>query len=288
MCPTRSSSRSSRASHGPTGAPLSRKTPIALALSALAFTFSACGDAVPTSADFPAILAEAARADKKPASGGSPARRAVRESLRQWLEAEGKYSTALGSLFWRPEVNGYLFRDESYVGGTFPLSVAGVLREALLLEARYLAELNGFRELLATNIAKSSVSAQQRSDVVAEIAGAFETRWKPIATAVERHREYIEEAAELHELMGAQPEAIQAMRTGLEISDPHLLERFNSQVGVVNGARDAIEVALQALDPDQKRTVNWMGYDVHRAVVGPESRRPRAASPRNLSFPRPR
>ena len=71
--------------------------------------------------------------------------------------------------------------------------------------------------------------AEQRSAVVDEMAGAFTAQRQPIVAAIEVHRTFVEAAAELYELMASQPESIKAMRHGLEISDPRMLERYDSR-----------------------------------------------------------
>src|SRR5688572_3577732 len=146
----------------------------------------------PVGADLPAILLEASAED--PVQGGSPARRAVRDSLRHVLEVDKKYAAEIERHFHRPELYSYLFLAESYVGGTFPGGTAVLLREVQQLEDEYLKELLGFPELLATNLAQTGVPAEQRSAVVDEMAGAFTAQRQPIVAVIEKHRTFVEAA----------------------------------------------------------------------------------------------
>ena len=232
--------------------------PRAPLLTALLLVGSSCSNGWPTSADLQALMVEAAK-EGRPATGHPPARCAVRDSLRNVLESEKRFVCELGKLTSRQELNFYLFRDESYIGGSFPRGVADVMRAVHEMETRYLNEMRGFRDQLASNVAKVGNSAEQRSAVVAELADAFDAKFEPIATVIAKHQDFLQVAAELYELMSAQPEAIRATRHGLEISDSALLERFNAQVDVVNGKRDEVDAALQRLDAKQRRAVHWLG-----------------------------
>jgi hypothetical protein len=188
---------------------------------------------------------------------GSPARRAVRESIRQVLVASDRIGAEVGRYFRRPQLQSYLLLADSYVGGSFPATIAELLRKVQALEDAYLAETRGFAELLASKFTEAGVSAEQA--LVAELAAAFAAERKPLVAAVEAHREFVVAAAELYELVASQPESIRSLREGLEISDPALLERFNSRVDAVNSAIDATDFALRALDSEQRKSVHWMG-----------------------------
>ncbi len=239
---------------------------LAVALSLALASCSGDGGA-PGASDIAALVkdvaAEEAAANESAAEGaatradGSPARRAVRDSIRQVLVASDRLGAEVGRYFRRPQLSAYLLLDDSYVGGTFPAGIAESLREVEALEDAYLAETRGFSGLLASKFTDAGVSAEQAE--VDELAAAFAAERKPIVVAVEAHREFVVAAAELYELVASQPESIRSMRDGLEISDPALLERFNSRVDAVNSAIDATNSALRALDSEQRKSVHWMG-----------------------------
>lgn len=229
-----------------------------ISLVALLLGCVGCGGSFPSASDLPAIEAEAAKADAVPTTGGSPERCAVRDAVRHVLDLDQKYARELGSLSWRPELRGYLFRDESYIGGSFPLGTARILREMQELETSYLAGMAGFRDVLAKNLARTGQSAERQAATVTELADAFEARRKPMVVVLEAHRAYAGATADLYALMGGQPESVQAKRTGLEFLDPALRKRYDAEVAAVNAALDTLESALRGLDADQGRLLSWI------------------------------
>jgi hypothetical protein len=205
-------------------------------------------------------MAEAAALDYyDPVPAHPTAREAVREALRKMLELDQAFTRACGARTQRPELHSYLLRPDAYIGGTFPRGTAELLREIQELENDYLEELTRFPELLALKLAQSDVPPQDRQALVDEFAGIVAARWQPVVAAVEAHRAFVVAAAELYELVAAQPESIQWKRTGLEFSDAALEEDFDSQAKVVDNAHEAAQRAYQTLDTQRGGMLHWMG-----------------------------
>jgi|SRR5690349_2334324 len=231
-----------------------------LLLSAAAFGCSGRGGARPTGADLVELLNEAAALDQSaPVAVEASARGAVREALRKMLELDHAFSEACWKRVQRAELQTYLFRHESYIGGEFPRGTAGLLREVQELEDGYLAELQRFPELLAQKLEQSEVPAEDRKGLVDEMSAAVLARWKPVVAAVEAHRAFADAAAELYELVASEPESIRALTTGLEFSDATLEEHFDAQAKLVNEAQEAAQRAFRVLDKQRGGSLHWLG-----------------------------
>lgn len=149
-------------------------------------------------------------------------------------DATEAHEAAVRSLFQTPELKYYLMLSYSFVGSAFPAKVAGYLREVEQLEGEYILLLQESPQGMETVIA-----AHQ----------AFE--------------EFARGAAELYEVMSAGAAHVKDMREGLVISDQRLMDEYNRRVDEVNGARDALEAAIQALTPDQRLSFRRMGLDLY-------------------------
>ena len=257
-----------------------RQTPLVSVRRAvlLVMWLSACGKGgMPTRADLPDLLAEAAPSDAAPIATGSPARKAVRDTLRQVLATEKIRGEDVAYLYGRPELRDpYMLMDMHFVGGTYPLGAAELLRKVHALESQVLAEHQGFPQRLEENLAKADVAAEDRKALVDEMKEALAAKRRPVLTAIESHQKLLEALAELFELAGSRPESLKAMRDGLEISDPSLLENFNSKADAVNRAIDATNGVLNGLDADSRRSVHWINL--------PNKRSSEAKAPRPRPF----
>lgn len=156
-----------------------------------------------------------------------------------------QHEAAVRALFQRPELRSYLMLPNSFVGGSFPEKIAGYLREVEELEGAHL-------EYLQENSGSS----------------------QPVVEAHQAFERFAGEAAGLYEVMAAGSAYIKDMRDGLDISDPSLLEEYNRRVDEVNGARDDLEAAIQALTPEQRSSFSRMGLTIFQkkpATPGPAS-----------------
>ena len=219
------------------------------------------GGARPTGADLAQLVNEAAALDPSGTVPVEPsARGAVREALRKMLELDHAFSEACWKRVQRAELQAYLFRHESYIGGEFPRGTAELLREVQELEDGYLEELQRFPELLAQKLEQSEVPPADRQALVDEMAAAVAARWKPVVAAVEAHRAFADAAAELYELVASEPESIRALPAGLEFSDETLEAHFDEQAKLVNDAQEAAQRAYRVLDKQRGGSLHWLGH----------------------------
>jgi hypothetical protein len=220
---------------------------------AVAAVMTACSNAgVPGTADVPDIIAEAAGTKPEPRRD-SEARRAVRASFRAMLLVDSIHVAEVGRRFARHELSdSYLLRNESFVGGTWPKQTAVLLREVQRADFEYLAALQAFPTVLERRLAETDLSEDQRRVLADEVAKAFATRQQPVVQAVEAFDQLIGVIAEVYELAAKYPSSIKAMRTGLEIENERVLERYNSMVDRVNGLHAVADSAVRRLEPQQQ------------------------------------
>ena len=220
---------------------------------AVAAVLSACSHGgVPGTADVPDIIAEAAGTKPEPRRD-SEARRAVRASFRAMLLVDSIHVAEVAGRFQRHELSdSYLLRDVSFVGGTWPKQTAVLLREVQRADFEYLAAMQSFRMVLERRLAETDLSDDQRRVLTAEMATAFATRQQPVVQAVEAFDQLIGGVAEVYELAANHPSSIKAMRTGLEIEDERVLQRYNSMVDRVNNLHAVADSAVRRLEPQQQ------------------------------------
>ena len=155
---------------------------------------------------------------------GPPAPPSAEKQLELDLESE------LRNRWQRPELKNYLMLTNSFIGGTFPRKTAVLLRESQELVSKYVNHL--------------------------------ETSGSADPGVLEAHKalvKYTGEAAELYELMAAQPkDAVRDTRNGLEISDPYVHSEYNRRVDLVNAAHDRLDGAIKALTPEQQMSFRRM------------------------------
>jgi hypothetical protein len=220
---------------------------------AVAAVLSACSNVgVPGTADVPDIIAEAAGTKPEPRRD-SEARRAVRASFRAMLLVDSIHVAEVGSRFARHELSdSYLLRDESFVGGTWPKQTAVLLREVQRADFEYLAAMQSFRSVLDRRLAETDLSADERRVLADQMVKAFAARQQPVVQTVEAFDQLIGVIAEMYELAAKHPSSIKAMRTGLEVEDERVLQRYNSLVDRANSLHAVADSAVRRLEPQQQ------------------------------------
>jgi hypothetical protein len=82
----------------------------------------------------------------------------------------------------RPELSpGYLLRDESFIGGTFPAGTARLLRESQRANRDYLIGLRGYPDVLREYLESSRLSQDQVEALVHEFADTLMASRMPCA-----------------------------------------------------------------------------------------------------------
>src|SRR5688572_23982964 len=220
---------------------------------AVAAVLSACSAAgVPGTADVPDIIAEAAGTKPHPRRD-SEVRRAVRASFRAMLLVDSMHVAEVGQRFQGHHLSeSYLLRSESFVGGTWPKQTAVLLREVQRADRDYLSAMQSFHTVLERRLGETDLSDEQRRALETEMAQAFATQQQPVVQAVEKFDQLVGVIAEVYELAAKYPSSIKAMRTGLEIEDERVLERYNSMVDRVNNLHAVADSAIRRLEPQQQ------------------------------------
>ena len=182
-----------------------------------------------------ALIALAAASCSREATSGGPdpdsgAARSARDASR---ELEARLEAEVGRRFRGPHLRTYLMLPDSFVGGSFPAQVAVLLREVEELECDHVRHL--------------------------ETSGVLDLR---VLDAHQAFEEFAGLAAELYELMASEPGSIRSLRTGLEISDEALNERYDRGVDEVNAARDRFDAAIRALPAERQASFSRMGLTV--------------------------
>jgi hypothetical protein len=225
-----------------------------------AAVMATCGNAVPATDDVPDLMAEAAGTKPPPKWGDSPVRKAVRSSFRTMLYFDSLHEAEVRARFQRPELRSYLFLSDSYIGGDFPRRTAMLLREVQQANRDYLQRVQTFSSVLNERMARTDLSAGERSAIERDIAAAYAARQQPAVQVVTALDGFVDSAAQLYELMAVHSGSIQSMRTGLEIADPRVLQRYNGLVDQVNRAHEAADSAMRRLvEPDQQQRFRRMG-----------------------------
>lgn len=213
------------------------------------------GGSLPTSADIDAIRREA----EEGVRGGSPAREAVRESLRTLAHLQRAFEEDVGRLFQRPHLKSYLMLPDSFAGETFPAEIAALLRKVEQLERDHADALRDYPAILDRSLSKADVSPEARASVQEGIAAGMEALHRPQLEALDAHRRFVALAAELYELVASRPGALKSMREGVVTTDASMEHEFNRLVDEVNAARDAAEAAIVALPREQQAGWRRMG-----------------------------
>ena len=157
--------------------------------------------------------------------GEAPAGVPTAEKLIE-TELEGELSRR----WQRPELRNYLMLSVSFIGGKMPRTIAGLLRET--------------QELVNKHVSHLQTSGSADQNLIAAHK-ALET--------------FARQAAELYELMAAQPlNAVRDMREGLEIEDPGVHAEYNRRVDEVNASIDRLDNAIKALTPEQQTSFRRM------------------------------
>jgi hypothetical protein len=138
------------------------------------------------------------------------------------------------------------------VGGTWPRNTAVLLREVQRADFEYLAAVQGFTTVLERRLAETDLSEDQRRTLGSDLAKAFAMQQKPVVEAVEAFDQFIGAVAEIYELAAKYPSSIKAMRTGLEIDDGRVLERYNSLVDRANSLHAVADSAIRRLPPQHQ------------------------------------
>ena len=226
----------------------------------IATFLSSCssGGGVPTSADVPALLAEAAGTKPEPKFGDTDARRAVRMTFRTMLRFDSMHVAAVAQRFSSQQLYSYLLESHSFIGGTFPQSIAVKLREVQQADLEYIAGLESFGDVLNRRLATTDISAEERRVLESEMSKAFMAEHQPVIEAVKEFDKLVGLIAEVYELAAKHPSSFKAMRDGLHIEDQLVLDRYNSLVDRVNSAHAIADTAIQQLKPEQQRRFTRM------------------------------
>jgi len=163
--------------------------------------------------------------DQPPGESGAPGGVPSAEKQIE-TELEGE----LRRRWQRPELRSYLMLTNSFIGGTMPRTIAGLLRET--------------RELVSKHVSHLETSGSTDQNLL-QAHKALET--------------FAKQTAELYELMAAQPlNAVRDMREGLVIDDPGVHAEYNRRVDDVNASIDRLDNAIKALTPEQKMSFRRM------------------------------
>ena len=226
----------------------------------LAATMAACSrNAVPTTEDIPDIMAEAQGTREVSKWRDSEARRAVRSAFKTMLYFDSVHTAEVARRFATPELRSYLMLSDSYVGGDFPRRTAVYLREVQQSNQQYLQLVQTFRTILSDKLATTDIPADRRQAITNEMAQAYDAQQKPVIRAVAAVDTFVQHAAVLYELAASRSGAFQSMRTGLEISDGAVLQRFNQLVDRANHAHEVADSAIRRLPADQQTRFRAMG-----------------------------
>lgn len=220
---------------------------------------SCANQSVPAAEDVPDIIAEAQGAQPVSKWRDSPARRAVRTSFKTALYFDSVHEAEVAKRFRTPELRDYLMLSDSYVGGDFPRKIAVLLREVQQADQNYLQQVASFPTVLDEQLARTKLSASERQSLGTDMGQAYETRQRPVVAAVSALDSFVQLAAQIYELMAANSGSVQSMRTGLEISNGGVLQRFNALVDQTNRAHEVADTAIRRLNPEQQARFKRMG-----------------------------
>lgn len=127
-----------------------------------------------------------------------------------------------------------------------------LLREVQRADFEYLAAMQSFPTVLERRLAETDLSEDQRRVLTDEMAKALATRQQPVVHAVEAFDQLVGVVAEMYELATKHPSSIKAMRTGLEMDNELVLERFNRMVDRLNSLHVAADSAIRRLEPQHQ------------------------------------
>ena len=222
--------------------------------------FVSCGNqSLPTADDVPAIIAEAQGTQSVAKLRDSPARRAVRVSFKTALYFDSVHEAEVGRRFRTPELRTYLMLSDSYVGGDFPRKIAVLLREVQQADQNYLQQVASFPTVLTDQLSRTDLPTAQRQSLEAEMAQAYSARQRPVVAAVTALDSFVQLTAQIYELMAANAGSVQSTRTGLQISNGGVQQRFNALVDRVNRAHEVADTAIRRLSPEQQARFTKMG-----------------------------
>ena len=232
----------------------------AMAVSALVTITACAGDTLPSAADLPEMMREAASEEAVSRRGESPARRAVRLSLRVMHDMQAQHEREIGTRVRRPHLqSAYLLQPESFIGGSFPRESAVLLREVEQQVDQYVGIAEQFRSVLEGRLAATDLDDAQRQSLADEMANAYAAWHQPVIETNRKLGRFAAAAAELYELAAASPGSLRYMRSGLQSGDLGFIQRFNRRIDELERELETLDAAIRALSTDQQATFSRMG-----------------------------